>query len=270
MMEGASILWPAAVMVLLLVGPHVYLGLHVLERGIIFVDLSMAQMAALGSVAALLAGWEPGSLASSGLSHVFAVMAALGFAGLRRIPDKTYREVLIGIVYVTAAALALVLLSRSPHGAEAIKSMLSGNILWTTPGQLVHVGILYAVVITGLAVFHRRWTALSMEKASGTAAFFWEAGFFGLFALTITNAVEVAGVLMVFAYLIVPAFAASVWSRSFGRRLVFGWVFGAAVSLLGVSVSYGWDLPTGATIVTIMGTLAGVLGGVRRFGASGV
>ncbi|MBI3393316.1 MAG: metal ABC transporter permease [Nitrospirae bacterium] len=270
MMEGASILWPAAVMVLLLVGPHVYLGLHVLERGIIFVDLSMAQIAALGSVAALLAGWEPGSLASSGLSHAFAVMAALGFAGLRRVPDKTYREVLIGIVYVTATALALVLLSRSPHGAEAIKSMLSGNILWTTPGQLVHVGLLYSGVTAALAVFHRRWTSLSRENASGRAAFFWEAGFFGLFALTITNAVEVAGVLMVFAYLIIPAFVASVWTGSFGRRLAFGWGFGTAASLLGVSLSYGYDLPTGATIVTLMGVLAGVLGGVRRFGASAV
>ncbi len=266
MMESVSILWPAAGMVLLLTGPHVYLGLHVLARGIIFVDLSLAQIAALGGVVALLAGWEPGSLASSGASHTFAILAALGFAGLRRIPDKTYREVLIGIAYVTATALALVLLSRSPHGAEAIKSMLSGNVLWTTTGQLASVALLYAGVAAALALFHGRWTALSRENASGPAAFAWEAAFFGLFALTITSAVEVAGVLMVFAYLIIPAFVASVWTDSFGRRLVFGWGFGAAAGLLGAAVSYAYDLPTGAAIVTLMGLFGVVLGGVRRFG----
>ncbi|MBI1864905.1 MAG: metal ABC transporter permease [Nitrospirae bacterium] len=109
-----------------------------------------------------------------------------------------------------------------------------------------------------------------LDDARPTRPRFWEAGFFGLFALTITNAVEVAGVLMVFAYLIIPAFVASVWTGSFGRRLAFGWGFGTAASLLGVSLSYGYDLPTGATIVTLMGVLAGALGGVRRFGASAV
>lgn len=260
-MEAWLILLPALVMSALLVFSHTYLGLHVLARGVIFVDLALAQVAALGVSIAFFMGEEGEGWAPRAYAFGASLLAAAGFATLRRIADQTTREVIIGCVYVVATAAAVVLLSRSAQGMEELKAMFNGQLLWVQWQEIVQVALIYG----GLAVVHwlyrRRFIALSsgMDKdipATGAAwAWWWEFVFFASFAVVITWAVQVAGVLLVFAYLILPAFSASLLGGGWGRRLGTGWLFGLMGSVLGLYLSYLGDLPTGATMVVVLGAL---------------
>lgn len=268
-MDAWLILLPAFALSVLLVLTHTYLGLHVLARGIIFVDLALAQVAALGASLAFLLGQDPHGLDA----HLYALgatlAAAFGFAKLRRLPGKTMREVVIGCVYVVTTALSIVVLSRSASGLDELKAMLNGSILWARWEEIALIGGVYLVLVALHVIWRRRFHALSfapveaaVEAAEGAAegaaeapGFLWEFLFFASFAVVITLAVNLAGVLLVFAFLIIPAFSASLLARSFGARLALGWAIGVVGSLAGLWVSYNADLPVGATMVSVLGAL---------------
>lgn len=265
-MDAWLILLPAFVLSLLIALTHVYLGLHVLARGIIFVDLALAQVAALGASVAFLLGQDAHGLASQLYALGAALAAAAGFAWLRRIPDKTTREVAIGCVYVVATALATVILSRSSQGMEELKAMLNGSILWAQWSDIARVAVVYAALAAVHALYGRRFYALSFApERNRTSALGWEFLFFASFALVITLAVNLAGVLMVFAFLIIPAFSAALLANTFGRRLAIAWGLSVIGALVGLAASYAFDLPTGATVVCALGFLPLLALALRRW-----
>ena len=254
-MDAWLILLPAFLMSVLLVLTHSYLGLHVLERGIIFVDLALAQVAALGASLAFLLGQDAHGLEAQLYALAATLIAAFGFAQLRRVPGKTMREVVIGCVYVVATALAIVVLSRSAPGLEELKSLLNGNILWARPEEIALVATIYAALAVLHLVWRRRFHALSFAPHAEAPPFLWEFLFFASFAVVITVAVNLAGVLLVFAFLIIPAFSASLLAKSFAARLLLAWLLGIIGSVAGLWLSFSADLPVGATMVSVLGAL---------------
>ena len=259
-----TLLAPALAMSLLMLIAHTYLGLHVLARGIIFVDLALAQIAVLGVSFAFLAGHDTHSVDAHAYAFGAALIAAGGFALLRRIPDKITREVAIGCAYVVATALTVVILSRSSQGVEELKSMLNGNILFVRWAEVGMLATAYAVLTLLHVVFFRRFNALSFAPERGRrGAFWWEFLFFASFALVITLGVDLAGVLLVFAYLIIPAFSASLLTAVFQHRLILGVVLGLAGSGAGLWLSFVADLPTGPTVVAILGFLPVIAASIR-------
>ena len=255
-MDAWLILLPAFAMSALMIFTHTYFGLHVLARGIIFVDLALAQVAALGVSIAFLLGEDPHGLHAQIYAFVATLCAAFAFAGLRRIEGKTNREVIIGCSYVVATALSIVILSRSSQGMEELKSMFNGNILWVRWQEIAIVAGAYAALSVLHWVFRARFIALSFETGKEQRpGFLWEFLFFASFAIVITLAVNVAGVLLVFAFLIIPAFSATIVARSTAARLWLGWVFGLLGSAMGLWVSFNADLPVGATMVSVLGLL---------------
>lgn len=255
-MSAWTILAPALAVCFLMLIAHTYLGLHVLARGIIFVDLALAQIAVLGVSLAFLLGYDTHSAYAHAFAFGSALIAGGGFALLRRIPDKVTREVAIGCAYVVATALTVVILSRSTQGVEELKSMLNGNILFVRWSEVGLLAAAYAVLAVLHAVFFRRFYALSFTPdRGGRAAFLWEFLFFASFALVITLGVDLAGVLLVFAYLIIPAFSASLLTGAFRHRLPIGVLLGLVASVLGLWLSFLADLPTGPTVVAVLGLL---------------
>lgn len=255
MTETWTLLLPALALSALLVFTHTYFGLHVLARGIIFVDLALAQVAALGASMAFLLGQDVHGGAARGYAFAAALLAAGGFAWLRRLPNKTLREVAIGCVYVVTAALSIVILSRSAPGMEELRALMSGNILWVRWSEIALVAAVYAGLALLHGVFWPRFQALSFGDNAERGALFWEFLFFSSFAAVITLAVHLAGVLLVFAFLILPAFSAALVARTQTGRLVLGWLLGIGGTVAGLWVSVLADLPTGPTMVVVLGLL---------------
>jgi zinc/manganese transport system permease protein len=255
-MSAWEILLPAFVFSGLLIAMHTYFGLHVLARGIIFVDLALAQMAALGASIAFLVGYDVHGATAQMFAFGAAVAAGGGFALLRRVPDKTTREVVIGSAYVIATAVSVLILSQSAQGMDELKSLFNGSILWVSWSEIGIVALAYATLALLHMVFWRKFSALSFDDVrEKMPSFLWEFAFFATFAMVITLAVNTAGILIVFAFLILPAFSASLMAQRFSSRLWFGWVGGLVASVLGLWLAYMADLPVGATIVTICGAL---------------
>jgi zinc/manganese transport system permease protein len=251
-------LLPAFVAGLILTGIHAYLGVHVVERGVIFVDLSLAQIAALGSTVAFLVGFEVHSETGHAFALAFTVVGAAIFAFVRphsrtRVPQ----EAVIGIVYAVAAAASILVMSKSTRETEHLKDMLVGNILTVSWSELRHTAFLYALI--GLLHFflRRRFLLISMNEPEaarqGLNVRLWDFVFYVSFGVVVTSSVPIAGVLLVFCYLIVPAVTAMLFTERLGPRLAIGWTMGALVSAAGVALSYLLDLPTGATIVATFG-----------------
>ena len=254
-MDDWQILLPAFVMTTLMIITHTYLGLHVLARGIIFVDLALAQIAALGASIAFLLGYEAHGLEAQGFAFAATLFAALVFTGLHKIPGKTAREVTIGCVYIVATALSLVILSRSTQGMEELKSLFNGNILWVQWKDITLVAIAYGLLVLLHGIKRKHFYALSFQTDSNRASLLWEFLFFASFAVVITLAVNIAGILLVFAFLIIPGFSASLLASTFGKRLILGWVLGLVGSVIGLWLSFVADLPVGATVVSLLGLL---------------
>jgi len=255
-MDAWQILLPAFLFCCLMILTHSYLGLHVLARGIIFIDLALAQIAALGVSVAFLLGEEAHGSAAKLYALAATLLASFAFAALRKVPGKVNREVIIGCVYVVTMALSIVILSRSSQGMEELKSLFNGNILWVSWEEIAQVSIVYAL----LALFHfkygRRFHDLSFNDEDGQGRnFLWEFLFFGSFSVVITLAVNLAGVLLVFAFLIIPAFSASLLAVRFGTRLFIAWLLGIVATMLGLVSAYVADLPVGATLVVLTGLL---------------
>ena len=253
---------------LILTGIHAYLGLHVVERGVIFVDLSLAQIAALGTTAAYLAGHDLHDQVTYFWSLGFTIAGAAIFA-ITRTHGKTTRipqEAIIGIVYAVSAAASILAMSKAPEGTEHLKDMLVGNILTVSWHVVIETAIVYALVGLFHWIFRKRFLAISLGEDVSNVRW-WDFLFYTSFGFVVTSSVAIAGVLLVFSYLIVPSVAAMLFARKVGTRLAFGWVLGALVSALGVFLSFQLDLPTGATIVCTFGAVLLVLSlasGLRR------
>jgi zinc/manganese transport system permease protein len=234
-----------------------YLGLHVIAREVIFVDIALAQVAALGTTSALLFGYDLDDPAAYWMSLGFTVLGAAIFALSRTKERRVSQEAVIGVVYAVAAAAAILLVDRIPHGAEQIKAILVGSILTVTPATTVKAAVLYGAV----GLFHwfarRPFFLISSNPDEahrrGLAVRWWDFLFYASFGVVVTSAVRIAGVLLVFAYLIVPALAGIAWGTRWGTRLALGWGLAAGVSLAGMVASAWLDIPTGATIVCVFG-----------------
>lgn len=262
-------LWLPFLACLVLTGIHSYLGVHVIERGVIFVDLALAQIAALGATVALLVGDFPiGSPQAYWLSLGFTLVGAAVFAATRIRESRIPQEAVIGIVYAVASAAAIVVVAEAhdPHGAEHIKDLMAGNILFVTKGQILKTAAIYAAVGAFHFVFRRPFLEISMDPAAAAAKgrnlALWDFLFYGTFGFVITSSVQIAGVLLVFSFLIVPAVFAVLFARTLAARLAIGWTLGTVVSFVGLLVS--WDRPSGPVIVTVFG-LALLAAGLARY-----
>ena len=264
-----QILLPAFVASLILTGIHAYLGVHVVERGVIFVDLSLAQIAALGTTVAYLAGYDLHSNTAYLFSLGFTFLGA-GIFAMSRSHRKTRipQEAIIGIVYAVSAAVAILVMSKATQETEHLKEMLVGNILSVSWKEIFKTAALYALVGLFHYIFRRRFLLISMNEAEavrqGLNVRFWDFLFYMSFGFVVTSSVAIAGVLLVFCFLIVPSVTAMLFTERLGPRLAIGWTMGAVVSAIGVYLSYLWDLPTGATIVGTFGAVLLVVAGYRR------
>lgn len=228
----------------LLILIHAYFGIHILERGIIFVDLAMAQFIALGIALAFLMGHE-GS-ARNYYAVAFAVVGASVFSMARRIQRIVNMEAFIGVLYIFSLAGSILILDRTPHGLEEFKSILNGNILWVTSSDILKTFILYAAIGLLHLVFRKKFFALSYEESNGP---FWEFLFFLSFAFVLVSSVQLAGILQVFSFLVIPALIGRLFTRSPMKILIGGWGIGLAASMVGITLSYKLDLPTAPLIV---------------------
>lgn len=257
MLESLEIMrWPLLAC-LLLPGLLVYLGLHIVQREIIFVDLALAQVATLGTCLGILLHQEAGSWTSYVLSLVFTFLGAGIFTLTRTKDHRVPQEALIGIVYVVTAALGILLLSRSPEGNEELRRTLIGEVLLVTPSQVLRTFGLYVVI--GLVHWfqRRKFLALSFDPdgavAQGLAIRWWDFAFYVMFGWVVTSFVQIGGVLLVFSFLIVPAVCANFLADSLKTRLLLGWATATGASVAGLYGSYALDLPTGAAIVCALG-----------------
>lgn len=249
MSEAILFLSAPFVMCLILVGIHCYLGLHVLARGVIFVDLSLAQVAGLGATLALLLDFEHKSVGSYFISLGVTFLAAGFFALARRYEKLFPQEALIGIVYAFASAGVILVVDRLAHGAEHIKELLVGQILWVTWDEVFKTAIIYGVVGLIHFIYRKQLLAASFATTKSSETFKWDFLFYALFGVVITSSSSMAGVLQVFAFLIVPSIVATMFFSTVKSRLIFGWIFGSVLSLFALIASHKFDLPAGALIV---------------------
>jgi zinc/manganese transport system permease protein len=252
-MDTLSFLLAPFIASLILTGIHAYLGVHVVERGVIFVDLSLAQIAAFGTTVAALYGMEPHSTASYVVSLIFTFLGAAVFSTIRGHKARIPQEAVIGICYAVASAAAILAMSKSVQETEHLKEMLVGNILTVSWHDVIKTAALYSAIGLFHFLCRKKFLAISMDhdkaEASGISVRFWDFLFYASFGFVVTSSVAIAGVLLVFCYLIVPSVAAMLYSERIGTRLAIGWTMGTLVSALGVFLSLKIDLPTGATIV---------------------
>jgi zinc/manganese transport system permease protein len=258
-----DLLWAPFLACVVLTGIHVYLGLHVLARGIIFVDLALAQVAALGITVAFLAGHPIQSDAAYWYALAFTVGGAALFAVSRVHRAPIPQEAIIGIVYAVSAATAVLVVDRAPQGGEHVKQLLVGSILTVTPREVAALAALYGLIGALHLLIRRPLLEISFHPeaavARGRRLRWWDFCFYVSFGVVVTSSVRIAGVLLVFSYLVVPAAVGALLGASVTGRLLVGWSFGLLVSVLGLYASFAWDLPTGAAIVTTFGGLMGLV-----------
>jgi zinc/manganese transport system permease protein len=275
-MEGLSVLEVASFLAapfvasLILTGIHAYLGVHVVERGVIFVDLSLAQIAALGATIALLlpmSSGDPHAPEVYWISLAFTFIGAGVFSMVRVREARIPQEAIIGISYAVASAAAILAMSKSTSQAEHLKDMLVGNIIAVSWPEVYRTAILYGAVGLFHFRFRRQFLAISMAhdrpETTGLNVRLWDFLFYASFGLVVTSSVAIAGVLLVFCYLIVPSVAAMLYAEGIGKRLAIGWTMGTVVSAAGVYLSLVLDLPTGATIVCTFGLVLILMWAVR-------
>jgi len=259
-----ALMWVPFLMCLVLTGIHAYLGFHVIAREVVFVDIALAQIAAVGATAAFLFGYELDTRESYIFGLGFTIFGAFVLALTRTRERRVSQEAVIGVVYAVSSAGAVLLADRSPHGAEHLRGMLVGSILSVTGHEVMKVGVLYALV----GLFHwlcrRPFFLISTDPAAAYRAGWrvrvWDFLFYASFGVVVTSSVRIAGVLLVFSYLIVPALAGILLGGGIATRLFVGWGFGTGVSVLAMVASAVLDLPTGATVVCAFGVTLLALG----------
>ena len=254
---------------LILTGIHAYLGVHVVERGVIFVDLALAQIAALGATIAILMGMSPHGGGAYWLSLVFTFVGAAIFAFARTRRGHIPQEAFIGIAYAVASATAILAMSKATGETEHLKDMLVGNILAVSMRDVIKTAILYGAIGIFHYVFRKQFLLISTNpeeaEAKGLSIRLWDFLFYASFGFVVTSSVAIAGVLLVFCYLIVPSVGAMLFVDGIGRRLAVGWTMGTLVSALGVYFSVLLDLPTGATIVCTFGAVLVIMFFIHLF-----
>jgi len=263
-----SLFLPPLAACLVIVAIHSYLGLHVIAREVIFVDLSLAQMAALGSAVAILAGSQPDSSAAFGYALAFTTLGAAMFALTREQRGRVPQEAIIGIVYVVASAAAILVADRTPRGGEAIKDILVGSLLWVTWPEILRLAAVYLAVGAFHWALRRRFLTISFHPeqaiARGWRVRWWDFLFYLSFGLVITFSVPIAGVLLVFSFLVVPAAIAFQFTRRQGTLAAISWTAGVLASAGGLLVSFRYDLPTGPMVVCMFGLLLLLAYALRR------
>ena len=244
---------------LILTGIHAYLGVHVVERGVIFVDLALAQIAALGATMAILIGMDPHGVGAYWMSLGFTFIGALIFTLVRSRQKRIPLEAFIGITYAVASAAAILAMSKATGETEHLKDMLVGNILAVSRYEVIKTAGLYGCVGLFHFIFRRKFLAISLSANSSEQPDLnfrlWDFLFYASFGFVVTSSVAIAGVLLVFCYLIVPSVGAMLFADRIGTRLAIGWTMGTLVSALGCYFSVYFDLPTGATIVCTFGAV---------------
>lgn len=252
-----DIMAPAFFECLILVGIHSYLGIHVIKRKVIFVDLALAQVAALGTTVGFLFGILPDSIGAYWFSLGFAILGAAIFSLSRFRNEKIPQEAVIGLVYAIVAAVAILVIDKAPHGAEHIKELLTGSILWVKWATIAKAAVIYAGVGIFHFIFREKFLLISNhpEKAyeQGINVRFWDFLFYVSFGIVITHSVGTAGVLLVFVFLVVPAIASIMITDVLWKQLAIGWSMGLLVSVVGLYISYVADLPSGPTVVALYG-----------------
>ncbi len=244
---------------LVLSGILIYLGLHVIARKVIFVDLALAQIAALGATYALTLGYDPNDnpLAVSLLSLAFTFVGAGAFAITRMRRERVPQEAFIGIIYAAASAAAILTLSKSATGGEELKHMLVGDILLVSLPTVIQMAILYVGIGIFHLIFRKKFLAISLDperaEAAGTNIRSWDLIFYMSFGVVIVKSVAIAGVLLVFSYLVVPAVIAQMFSDTVMGRLLLGWLAAILASMVGIVWSFYSDYPTGPAVVVMLG-----------------
>jgi zinc/manganese transport system permease protein len=253
---------------LILTGIHAYLGVHVVERGVIFVDLALAQIAALGATTAILIGMDPHGTGAYWMSLGFTFIGAGIFTFVRSRQKRIPLEAFIGITYAVASAAAIIAMSKATGETEHLKDMLVGNILAVSRHDVLKTAILYGVIGLFHFVFRKKFLAISLSHNSAEPqpeinVRLWDFLFYASFGFVVTSSVAIAGVLLVFCYLVVPSVGAMLFADRIGTRLAIGWTMGTLVSALGCYCSVYFDTPTGATIVCTFGAVLVVMAAVK-------
>lgn len=253
----------------ILTGMHAYLGMHIIERGVIFVDLALAQTAVLGALIGFIFGIELHTTGSYFFSLGTALITAFFLSWMRNYERQIQQEAVIGVLYVFAAAVCVLILSKAPSEAEHIKYMLVGNILFVKPEEAIKIAILYSAIGIFHFVFRHKFMAITLdfkncEKKMNVR--FWDFLFYATFGAVVTSSVEIAGVFLVFSYLIVPALCSMMFYKAVKARLIVSWIIGIIGSVIGITMSVLFDFPTGASIVTVFGIVfaAGLTGKILK------
>jgi zinc/manganese transport system permease protein len=254
-----DIMAPAFFECLILVGIHSYLGLHVLRRKVIFVDLALAQIAALGTTVGFLFGIMPDAVGAYWFSLMFTFIGAGVFSISRIRHEKIPQEAVIGLTYAVAASVAILVIDKAPHGAEHIKEILTGSILWVKWETIRNAAIVYSFVGIFHFIYRKQFILISENPdeayKKGMNVRFWDFLFYVSFGVVITHSVGTAGVLLVFVFLVVPAITSMLITDVLWKQLVIGWSMGVIVSVLGLYLSYIADLPSGPTVVSFYGLM---------------
>src|SRR5262244_3514240 len=266
-----ALMWTPFLMCLVLTGIHAYLGFHVIAREVVFVDIALAQIAALGATAAFLFGHELETWQSYACGLTFTILGAAVLALTRSPERRISQEAVIGVVYAVSSAAAVLVADRTPHGAEHLRAMLVGSILAVRGSEVLKVAGLYLLI----GLFHwlcrRPFLLISTdpERAyrEGWRVRGWDFLFYASFGVVVTSSVRIAGVLLVFSYLIVPTLAANLMGGSVSRRLAIAWSFGTLVSVIAMIASVSVDTPTGATVVCAFGLILLLLAALTRTSA---
>lgn len=257
MLDILQFMAPAIAMCFILVGICGYVGIHVIMREVIFIDIALAQIAALGASLSIFWGLELSSGWTFLISLGVTFLAAFLLAGTRKLSRFVPQEAFIGILYATGAAAILLLGDRLAHGSEHVKELMVGHLLWTNWDEVGRYLFAYAILGGIYALIHKKLFVFSQmgrhKNGEAKNIVFWEFIFYALMGILVTIAVHVAGVLLVFGFLVVPAVIGSLLGTSFFNRLIIGWITGLVVSIIGAYFSYSLDFPTGATIVVTLG-----------------
>ncbi|HEX9046776.1 MAG TPA: iron chelate uptake ABC transporter family permease subunit [Verrucomicrobiae bacterium] len=263
--------WPLLAC-LLLPGMLVYLGLHIVRREVIFVDLALAQVASLGACVSLLLGHEAADAQTWIWSFGFTLVGAAILTLTRmKTHHRVPQEALIGIVYVVAAATGILLLSRTAEGNEELRRTLIGDVLLVSPHDVLRTFAIYVGIGAVHFIFRKKFLRISFDPeraaAEGLNVRGWDFLFYALFGLVVTSFVQIGGVLLVFSYLIVPAVCAALLATRTAALLAIGWAIATGGSIAGLYAAYRFDLPTGAAIICVLGALlllCGIAASLRR------
>ena len=243
-MEAFSILLYPFFACILLIMAHAYFGVHILQRGLIFVDLSLAQFIGLGIAFSFFLGEDDGTRHLFSLA--FAVLGASILSFSRHIARFVHIEAFIGVLYIFSFSASILVLDRTPHGLEEFKTIMNGSILWVTPEELLKTFAIYSSIGLFHLVFRKRFFGLSFENSGGIL---WEFLFFLSFAVILVKSVQMAGILQVFSFLVIPALIGKLFTTDLKKILATGWIIGIVSSVFGLWLSFLYDLPTAPLIV---------------------